>query len=67
MLREALVHLDRKRTKNRDRSAMFTELIASYQQRLNALPAEREEQAQRLVSWGASRERRNSGGAKGRA
>jgi monovalent cation/hydrogen antiporter len=49
MLREALVHLDRKRTKNRDQSAMFGELIASYQRRLNALPAEREEQAQGLV------------------
>src|SRR5271155_3436080 len=49
MLREALVHLDRKRTKNRDQSAMFGELIASYQRRLNALPTEREEQAQGLV------------------
>src|SRR5271163_3564175 len=49
MQREALVHLDRKRTKNRDQSAMFGELIASYQRRLNALPAEREEQAQGLV------------------
>jgi monovalent cation/hydrogen antiporter len=49
MLREALVHLDRKRTKNRDQSAMFGELIASYQRRLNTLPAEREEQAQGLV------------------
>jgi Na+/H+ antiporter len=49
MLREALVHLDRKRTKNRDQSAMFGELITSYQRRLNALPAEREAQAQGLV------------------
>jgi CPA1 family monovalent cation:H+ antiporter len=49
MLREVLVHLDRKRTKNRDQSALFGELIASYQRRLNALPAEREEQAQGLV------------------
>ena len=46
---ERPVHLDRKRTKNRDQSAMFGELITSYQRRLNALPAEREEQAQRLV------------------
>ena len=48
MLREALVHLDRKRSKNRDQSAMFGELIASYQRRLDAMPAEREEPAQGL-------------------
>jgi monovalent cation/hydrogen antiporter len=49
MLREALVHLDRKRSKNRGQSAMFGELIASYQRRLDAMPAEREEPAQGLV------------------
>ena len=49
LLREALVHLDRKRLKNRDQSAMFGELIASYQQRLNAIPTEREERVQQLV------------------
>jgi CPA1 family monovalent cation:H+ antiporter len=49
LLREALVHLDRKRWKNRDQSAMFGELIGSYQRRLDALPAEREERAQGLV------------------
>ena len=49
MLREALVHLDRKRSKNRDQSAMFGELIASYQRRLDAMPAEREEPAKGLV------------------
>jgi monovalent cation/hydrogen antiporter len=48
MLREALVHLDRKRSKNRDQSAMFGELIASYQRRLDAMPAEREVPAQGL-------------------
>jgi Na+/H+ antiporter len=48
MLREALVHLDRKRSKNRDQSAMFGELIASYQRRLDAMPAEREEPAHGL-------------------
>src|SRR5271168_3488038 len=42
LLREALVHLDRKRSKNRDQSAMLGELIAGYQQRLDAMPAERE-------------------------
>jgi monovalent cation/hydrogen antiporter len=49
MLREALVHLDRKRSKNRDQSAMFGELIASYQRRLDAMPAERQEPAQGLI------------------
>jgi Na+/H+ antiporter len=49
MLREALVHLDRKRSKNREQSAMFGELIASYQRRLDAMPAERQEPAQGLV------------------
>src|SRR5271168_3919097 len=49
LLREALVHLDRKRSKNRDQSAMFGELIAGYQQRLDAMPAEREERVQGLV------------------
>jgi Na+/H+ antiporter len=49
LLREALVHLDRKRSKNRDQSAMFGELIASYQQRLDAMPVEREERVKGLV------------------
>jgi len=49
LLREALVHLDRKRSKNRDQSTMFGELIAGYQQRLDAMPAEREARAQGLV------------------
>jgi monovalent cation/hydrogen antiporter len=49
LLREALVHLDRKRSKDRNQSAMFGELIASYQQRLDAMPAEREERVQGLV------------------
>jgi monovalent cation/hydrogen antiporter len=49
LLREALVHLDRKRSKHRDQSAMFGELIASYQQRLDAMPVEREGRVQGLV------------------
>ena len=49
LLREALVHLDRKRTKNQDQSAMLGELIASYQGRLDVIPAEREERTQGLV------------------
>ena len=49
LLREALVHLDRKRSKNRDQSTMFGELIAGYQQMLDAMPAEREARAQGLV------------------
>src|SRR6202034_2495970 len=49
MLREALVHLARKRSKNREQSAMFGELIAGYQRRLDAMPAEREEQVKGLI------------------
>ena len=49
LLREALVHLDRKRSKNRDQSTMFGELIAGYQQMLDAMPAEREARAQGMV------------------
>lgn len=43
LLREALVHLNRKRTRDRDQSAMLGDLVASYQRRLDALPAERDE------------------------
>ena len=49
LLREALVHLDRSRSKNRDQSAMHGQLIADYQQRLDAMPAEREKRVQGLV------------------
>jgi monovalent cation/hydrogen antiporter len=49
MLQEALVHLARKRSKNREQSAMLGELIASYQRRLDAMPAEREEQVKGLI------------------
>jgi CPA1 family monovalent cation:H+ antiporter len=43
LLREAITHLSRSQSKNRDQSAMFSELIAVYQKRLDALPAEQEE------------------------
>ena len=49
LLREALVHLDRKRSKNRDQSTLFSELIVAYQRKFDALPAEREERIQGLV------------------
>jgi CPA1 family monovalent cation:H+ antiporter len=49
LFREAIAHLSRKRSRNRDQSAMFGELIASYQRRLDAMPAEREEQVKGLV------------------
>jgi monovalent cation/hydrogen antiporter len=42
LLREALVHLYRRRRKELDLSLMLGELISSYQRRLDALPAERE-------------------------
>jgi Na+/H+ antiporter len=56
LLREALVHLDRKRSKNRDQAGMFSELIGSYQRRLDALPAEREEPIQGLVDHASRQE-----------
>ncbi len=49
LLREALVHLDRRRSKNRDLSPLFGELMASYQRRLDELPAEREERSSALI------------------
>jgi Na+/H+ antiporter len=49
LFREAIAHLSRKRSRNPDQSAMFGELIASYQRRLDAMPAEREEQVKGLV------------------
>jgi Na+/H+ antiporter len=43
MLREALVHLGRRRSRDRDQAALLGELMSDYQQRLDALPVEREE------------------------
>ncbi|MBB5063699.1 sodium:proton antiporter [Granulicella mallensis] len=42
LLREAVAHLSRRRAKKKTQSAMFSELIAMYQRRLDALPAENE-------------------------
>jgi monovalent cation/hydrogen antiporter len=56
LLREALVHLGRRRSKNRDHAGMFSELIGSYQRRLDALPAEREEPIQGLVDHASRQE-----------
>jgi monovalent cation/hydrogen antiporter len=39
---EAIIHLHRARSKNRDTSAIFQELIDQYQHRLDAIPPERE-------------------------
>ena len=50
LLQEALVHLARKRSRNRDQTDLFSELIATYQRRLDAIPAEREERVQGLVN-----------------
>ena len=49
LLREAIVHLDRRRSKDRDQSAMLGELIATYQRRLDAIPAAHEERTQGLT------------------
>ena len=56
LLREALVHLDRRRSRNREQAGMFAELLASYQGRLDALPAEREEPIRGTVDQAHRRE-----------
>ena len=56
LLREALVHLDRKRSRSRDQAGIYSELIGSYQRRLDALPAEREEPIQGLVDHASRQE-----------
>jgi monovalent cation/hydrogen antiporter len=56
LLREALVHLDRKRSRRRDQAGIYSELIGSYQRRLDALPAEREEPIQGLVDHACRQE-----------
>jgi monovalent cation/hydrogen antiporter len=42
LLREAIAYLSRRRFKNKDNSGIYRELLARYQRRLDALPAERE-------------------------
>lgn len=42
LLREAITHLSRRRSRNRDQAPIFSELIAVYQRRLDELPAEKE-------------------------
>jgi Na+/H+ antiporter len=67
MLREALVHLGRRRSRDRDQAVILGELMAEYQRRLDALQVEREDgavgtadearrdRAQRdRVQWGAA-------------
>jgi CPA1 family monovalent cation:H+ antiporter len=49
LLREAITHLSRRRSKNREQSPMFSELIAVYQRRLDELPAEQEVELQATV------------------
>ena len=43
LLREAVAHLSRRRVKKKDQSAMFSEIIAMYQKRLDSLPPDSEE------------------------
>jgi Na+/H+ antiporter len=56
LLREALVHLGRKRSRRRDQAGIYSELIGSYQRRLDALPAEREEPIRNLVDHASRQE-----------
>ena len=56
LLREALVHLDRKRSRSRDQGGIYSELIGSYQRRLDALPAKREEPVHGVVDHASRQE-----------
>jgi Na+/H+ antiporter len=51
LLREAIVHLSRKRAKRKGQSELLTELIALYQRRLDALPAEVEAVSMRNIDY----------------
>ena len=51
LLRDAIAHLSRRRAKHKDKSAMFSELIAMYQRRLDSLPAESEAEARLNVDY----------------
>ena len=53
LLQEALVHLARRRTKNRTQSALFGELLETYQRRLDAMPAQQQARAHGLVDQSA--------------
>src|SRR5271156_3996210 len=51
LLRDAIAHLSRRRAKHKDKSAMFSELIAMYQRRLDSLPPESEGEPRRNVDY----------------
>lgn len=51
LLRDAVAHLSRRRAQQKDRSAMFSELIAMYQRRLDSLPAESETEPRLNVDY----------------
>jgi monovalent cation/hydrogen antiporter len=50
LLREAIAHLSRRRTRMQSHPALLSELIAAYQRRLDDLPAEQEVEAQNHIS-----------------
>jgi Na+/H+ antiporter len=47
---EAIIHLHRTRSKNRDQSSVFQELIDGYQERLDAMPLERDVTKKGLIN-----------------
>jgi monovalent cation/hydrogen antiporter len=51
LLRDAIAHLSRRRAKHKDKSAMFSELIAMYQRRLDSLPVESEAEPRLNVDY----------------
>ena len=56
LLREGLVHLYRRRSKDREHAAMYTELIATYQRRLDAMPLDRASSGSGLIVQASRRE-----------
>lgn len=56
LYQEAIVHLTRRRSKNRSQSAMLNELIAGYKRRMDAIPAEQENDTPGLVNQSERRE-----------
>jgi CPA1 family monovalent cation:H+ antiporter len=56
LFQEAIVHLTRMRSKNRGQSAVLNELIAGYQRRMDAIPAEQEDETPAQVNQSERKE-----------
>jgi NhaP-type Na+/H+ or K+/H+ antiporter len=56
LLREAMVHLDRSRAKDRAASQIFDDLTAAYQHRLDAVPVHHQERGEGVADYARQRE-----------